>query len=76
MTGTYGVVPVTCALPAQRSSIGNKLSLSYNFFLFNFVIFFKFYFLIFFGLNLFIIRPFSSDQIDFIRDSNKMSKGN
>ena len=27
-------------------------------------------------LTLFIIRPVSSDQTDFIRDSNKMSKGN
>ena len=30
----------------------------------------------FFCLNLIIIRPVSSDQTDFIRDSNKMSKGN
>ena len=27
-------------------------------------------------LTLFIIRPVSSDQTDFIRDSDKMSKGN
>ena len=27
-------------------------------------------------LTEFIIRPVSSDQTDFIRDSNKMSKGN
>ena len=27
-------------------------------------------------LTLFIIRPVSSDQTDFIRDSNKMSEGN
>ena len=27
-------------------------------------------------LNLFIIRPVSSDQTDFIRDSNARSKGN
>ena len=27
-------------------------------------------------LNLFIIRPVSSDQTEFIRDSNKMSEGN
>ena len=28
-----------------------------------------------FFLNLFIIRPVLSDQTDFIKDSNKMSKG-
>ena len=27
-------------------------------------------------LTLFIIRPVSSDQTDFIRDSSKMSEGN
>ena len=36
-TGSYDVVPVTCALPAQRSLIENKQGLSYNFFLFNFL---------------------------------------
>ena len=59
-------------LCAQRSSIENKLGLSYNFF---FIIFFEF-FIIFFCLNLVIIRPVSSVQTDFIRDFKKMSKGN
>ena len=36
-TGSYDLVPVTCALPEQRSLIENKQGLSYNFFLFNFL---------------------------------------
>jgi len=62
MTGTYDIVPVTCALPAH------------NFFLFNFCL--NFVLLIFFCLNLFIIRPVLSDQTDSIRDCKKMAKGN
>ena len=52
----------------------------YLFIFFNFIIFFKWRLV---GstqelilVTLFILRPVSSDQIDFIRDSNKMYKGN
>ena len=43
----------------------------FKFFFLNVIIF-----LFFFCLNLFIIRLVSSDQTGFIRDSNKMAKGN
>ena len=42
MTGTYDVVPVACALPAQRSLRENKLGLTYDFFWFNFLNFIAF----------------------------------
>ena len=63
--------------------------MNFSFFFLFFLIFIYFFnFIIFFKrrlvsstqelilVTLFILRPVSSDQTDFIRDSNKMYKGN